>query len=315
MSPQNMMIVDLDAGTDDAHALLMLLAADKRQEIKLMGVTCVNGNTSMKNVCLNVLRILRSVNRLDIPVFCGAVDPLILPNPAAPIVSFPSFHGSDGFGDANLPNPPDINLVKSENAICALNRIVSENPGQLTLVCLGPLTNIALAIKTFPNFLTQVRDVYIMGGNSSGLGNMTPSAEFNFFHDPESAHIVLECAQKPLVILPWEACLNRGISFEWRNKVLGAIESPQMELMNAAEHDIWKDYSEWLPCDALLTAVALHPQAGKGKLCHMSVELSGWKTRGQSVIDSKHGKPNVNLLEEVDLEVLKKLLILAMEKY
>ncbi|XP_046403864.1 uncharacterized protein C1683.06c-like [Ischnura elegans] len=315
MASPKMVMVDVDAGSDDAHALLMLLAADKREEIKLMGVTCVNGNTSLKNVCINVLRILRSVDRLDVPVFSGAADPLILPNPGAPADPFPSFHGSDGFGDADLPPPPDRSLVKSENAICALHRIVSENPGQVTLICVGPLTNIALAVKTYPDFVDKVKEIYIMGGNSSGVGNTTPSAEFNFFHDPEAAHIVLECVKKPVIILPWEACVNRGISLDWRFKVLGAIDSPQMELMNAVEKIIFKDYPEWLPCDALATAVALRPTCGKGKYCHMSVELGGWKTRGQSVIDSKHSKPNVYLLEDVDLEVFKELLFLSMEKY
>ncbi|KAG8228831.1 hypothetical protein J437_LFUL008327 [Ladona fulva] len=302
---QRLIIVDQDAGSDDAHALFLLADADRHQEIKLMGVTCVNGNTSLENVCINALRTLRSINRLDIPVYSGATEPLILPKPAA--MHFNPFHGKDGFGDANLPCPPDPSLIQAENAVSALQRIVADNPGKITLICLGPLTNIALAIKTYPNFSKNLKEVYIMGGNSSGVGNTTPSAEFNFYHDPEAAHIVLECLKCPIFVLPWEPCIKKGIPMEWRMNILGAIDSPQIQLMNAVEHNIWKDHNEWLPCDALLAAYALQPRIGKGKHHHMSVELGGWKTRGQAVIDHGHEKPNVFLLEDIDLDILKDL--------
>lgn len=130
-----------------------------------------------------------------------------------PTTEIHQYHGKDGFGDLIHDSEPDISIIKPDIAALALGRIVTENPGEISVVAIGPLTNIALAVKLFPTFMEDVKEIYIMGGNHLGVGNTVPAAEFNFYVDPEAANIVLENAVKPIYILTWEATLDTNISF------------------------------------------------------------------------------------------------------
>uniref|UniRef100_A0A1B6E0S3 Inosine/uridine-preferring nucleoside hydrolase domain-containing protein n=1 Tax=Clastoptera arizonana TaxID=38151 RepID=A0A1B6E0S3_9HEMI len=206
----SLIIVDTDAGIDDAWALLTLLSHQNKSNLEICGITCVNGNTTVDNVCINVLRTLGAVNRLDIPVFKGAYRPIISPNEYT--VPHCYFHGINGFGDTVFKEEVDLSLIQNENAVIALNRIVNGNKDNITILCLGPLSNIALAIRTFSTFEHNVKGIYFMGGNYQGVGNMSNSAEFNFWADPEAAHIVLESAIKTKIMLPWEACTSLRFS-------------------------------------------------------------------------------------------------------
>ena len=121
------------------------------------------------------------------------------------------FHGHDGFGDTNHDDEPNLKCVQeSEHAVNALVRIVKSNPGEITLVALGPLTNVAMAMRLDSQFASNLKDLYIMGGNTEGKGNITVSAEFNFHSDPEAAFIVLENTRCPTFIASWELCLHKA---------------------------------------------------------------------------------------------------------
>lgn len=311
-------IVDVDAGVDDAVALLLLLSADGQKDIEILGITCSHGNTHVNNVCVNVLRLLKAVGRSDIPVYRGAEGPLIVCNDRN-ANKFEHLHGVDGFGDVEFPYTPSMELIQSENAVPALNRIVSgpDCKGKVSLVCLAPLTNIALTMKTYADFSSNLKDIYVMGGNSTGVGNITSAGEFNFYSDPEAAHIVLTSACCPLYLLPWETCLCVDISMEWRFSILGAIQNCHMELLNAVEKKVWEKshFTTWISCDAILAAVLLYPDIIiKSQKCHATVELHGTHTRGQVVLDHLQVKdPNVHLIEKVDTSVLKKMLLWAAE--
>jgi inosine-uridine nucleoside N-ribohydrolase len=147
------------------------------------------------------------------------------------------------------------------------------------------------------------------------MGNITSCAEFNFYTDPEAAHIVLTSACCPIYLLPWETCLRIDISLAWRFNVLGAIQNSQMNLLNTVEKKVWAKsrFTSWIPCDAILAATLLRPDiVMKSQKCHATVELRGIHTRGQVVIDHlKLKDPNVHLVEEVDTSVLKKMLLWA----
>nr|CAD7402209.1 unnamed protein product [Timema cristinae] len=268
-------IVDLDAGTNDAMALLMLLAADSRSDIRLLGVTCVHGNTTVDNVCINVLRVLGTVGRFDVLVYRGAEEGLIQATPQ----TNHQFHGADGFGEVKFPHTPNLKLLQPEHAVVALNKITS-----------------------YPN-------------HHKGMGNTTSAAEFNFHSDPEAAFIVLNRAQCPITILPWETCVNTKITFDWRFQVLGGIHNPHMDLMNAIERSVYEkaNLSHWMPCDALLSAVVLYAQVTtKCHSCHMTVELHGHFTRGQAIVDHlEENEPNVTVVDQLDVELFKRLLIEA----
>ncbi|XP_076246488.1 inosine-uridine preferring nucleoside hydrolase-like [Calliopsis andreniformis] len=156
-------IIDCDAGVDDALALIILIAAHKKKQIQIKAITCVNGNTTVENVVNNVFRTLNVCQVTDIPVFQGAHAPLLPMQNAND-----QYHGSDGFGDV-YTTKVEINKLQEEHAVCAMHRIVSEDPNKVSIICLGPLTNIALAIKLYPQFVHNVQEFYIMGGNATDI--------------------------------------------------------------------------------------------------------------------------------------------------
>lgn len=303
-------VVDVDAGMDDAWALLMLLKAMDAQLCDIKAITCVNGNTRVDNVVKNVFRVLRTVGKEKlIPVYKGCQDPLL----NAPSKK-PSVHGSDGFGGIFTDNV-DVSLLQSKHAVNALADLIQENPKDIELVFVGPLTNLALAIRMYgPAVVDNIKAMWIMGGNHLAIGNITKSAEFNFYTDPEAAHIVLDSLSCPIHILPWETCTERSlvIPVHWRFEELGAIDNEITRLMNALDHTSYGEgkRSFFRPCDALLTAVFLCPELVEVEgEWHASVELHGRHTRGQLVLDHlKATTSNVRIVERINQELFKKML-------
>lgn len=305
-------IVDVDAGCDDAWALLMLLKAMDAQLCDIKAITCVHGNTGVDNVVKNVLRVLKTVNKeTSIPVFKGCQDPLLIDPPRKP-----SIHGSDGFGDI-FPDDMDMSVVlSSKHAVNAIADLLQENPKEIELIFVGPLTNLALAIRMYGKKVQEnIKGIWIMGGNHLGIGNVTKSAEFNFYSDPESAHIVLDSLDCPIHILPWETCTERNLTIpvQWRFDVLGAIDNQIAKLMNALDEKMYGDGKRkyFRPCDGLLAAVFMCPELVlvDGEW-HATVELHGRHTRGQLVLDHlKASKNNVRIVEKINEELFKKILL------
>ncbi|XP_018369270.1 PREDICTED: inosine-uridine preferring nucleoside hydrolase-like [Trachymyrmex cornetzi] len=316
--PRNI-IVDCDAGIDDALALIVLLASHTTKRLNVKAITCVNGNTKVSNVVRNVFRTLHVCDCTDIPVYRGAYSSL-LDTPNAKETASECYHGSDGFGDI-FTDDPDTSKLQEEHAVCALHRITSEEPGNISVVCLGPLTNIAMAIKLYPEFMNNVKELFVMGGNSSAQGNVTAQAEFNFYADPESVHIVLNSINKPLWLLPWESCLETRITHEWRRDVLGKIDKPCVRMMNIIEDSrrsqAKKHFPYYTMCDAFLAGIVLIPRMAKNVVAwHADIELSGNKTRGQVVLDHLlSNKPNVNLIHCFDSEIFKEILLNAVNTF
>lgn len=203
-------IVDVDVGCDDAWALFALLKAmDCGPHIcNILAITCVSGNTSVENVARNVLRVLKTVKKeRTIPVYCGAAKELIATE------MLDRFHGHDGFQDLEWTDDMDMSIIRKEHAVNRLYELVRERPKEISLLCLGPLTNIALALRMYGDaFHRNIKDVHIMGGNHLGVGNTTKSAEFNFYMDSEAAQIVLDTLTCPITILPWEACMPPNLT-------------------------------------------------------------------------------------------------------
>ncbi|XP_011157223.1 inosine-uridine preferring nucleoside hydrolase [Solenopsis invicta] len=312
-APRNI-IVDCDAGIDDALALIILLAGHTDKRVNIKAITCVNGNTKVDNVVRNVFRTLHTCNCMDIPVYRGAYSPLLI-MPNAKETAEEEYHGTDGFGDAFVDDP-DTSKLQKEHAAFALHRITSEDPDNISVICLGPLTNIAMAMKLYPEFANNVKEFFVMGGNSTAQGNITSQAEFNFYADPESVHIVFNSnSSKPLWLLPWESCLETKVTHEWRSDVLGTIDKPCVHMMNAIEEgrrsQAKKHFPYYTMCDAFLTAIVMVPHVAKNVVAwHADIELSGNRTRGQVVLDHLlSNKPNVNLINSFDSELFKKILL------
>ncbi|XP_064112842.1 inosine-uridine preferring nucleoside hydrolase-like isoform X3 [Macrobrachium nipponense] len=247
-------IIDTDAGLDDALAIFMALAAHKKKQIEVIAITTVQGNTKVENVNNNVLRILETANLLGkIPVFPGASKALVHPWKH---IGEP-FHGLDGFGDAeHSKEPPPLSVLQEEHAAWALTNLAKKYLGKVILIALGPLTNIALAIRLDSTFLSHLADIYVMGGNTSGEGNITMSGEFNFTCDPEAAKVVLEEVSKPIYLTPWEICLYQtGLPYAVRLE-MGSVNTPEAELMNVIEARVnsRRKFTKWITCDQLAMA-------------------------------------------------------------
>ncbi|XP_072383356.1 pyrimidine-specific ribonucleoside hydrolase RihA-like [Diabrotica undecimpunctata] len=297
-------ILDVDVGTDDYMALLHLLHAQNRGEIKIEGIVCTSGNTDLDHVVVNTVRLLELIGRTDIPVFKGARRELIL------LDNIERYHGEDGLGDLYYDSDPDLSIVSKTPAAVAIHDIVDAHPNAVSLICVGPLTNLALSLKLYDDLAAKIKDVWIMGGNYTGVGNVSRAAEFNFHVDPEAAYIALENLKCPIYVLPWETCLLPKIPLEWRFEALGNA-TPELTLLTKAEEIIYKKHNRehWIPCDTFLTFAFTNPDEHivKSSIHHASVELHGDLTRGQVVLDHlKMNQPNVVIIENIDSQLFVK---------
>lgn len=310
------LIIDCDAGIDDAQAILLALS----QDVDVLAITCVAGNVPIDNVCENVLKVLETCERTDIPVYKGASGPLLGDFKG----SASHFHGYDGLGDVeNIPHP-DMSLLKSEHAVNALMRLIHEYPGEITLVPIGPLTNIALACRLDPTICSKLKNIVIMGGNIEAKGNIYVSAEFNFHSDVEAAHVVLNEFTSPMSLVTWEVCLNHAFSWDFFDSYCeqGTKKSHFVKkITNKSSNFYRKKYagmgSGYTSCDPLAMAVAVQPDiVTKETDVYATLEMHGHLTRGQMVVDWRGHlgkKPNVKIVQEVNMEAHKALMMKSLQ--
>jgi len=190
-------LIDTDTASDDAVAILMALAAP---DVRVLALTTVAGNVGLDQATANAL-LTTEIAGADIPVFKGARRPLVRPHEDAHW-----FHGLDGMGDQRFPAPK--RAPEPEHAVDALLRLTRERPG-LTLVTLGPLTNVALALAQDPDFARRVGRCVVMGGAPACEGNVTPAAEYNIWVDPEAARMTFRSGM-PIEMVGWH--VSRGAS-------------------------------------------------------------------------------------------------------
>ena len=186
---KNPVIFDTDPGIDDAFAIHHALY---HPDINLIGMTTVFGNVPVETAAKNA-KILVEMAEQDIPVFQGASGPMV-----APHKGFPTFiHGVDGFGDINLPDPKGT--IEKTFAPQFIIDAVRKQPGEVTIIAVGPLTNLAIALRMDPGIAPLVKQVIIMGGTAKEYGNISAVAEANIFNDPHAADIVFR-ADWPMVM-------------------------------------------------------------------------------------------------------------------
>ena len=179
-SDRRPVILDADPGVDDALAMMLALGSP---ELAVLGICTVSGNVPLDIGTGNALKVLELLDRDDVPVYPGASRPL-----RREAVYATEVHGSGGLGDAALPLP---GRSPSGDAVSFMVETLSDRPGELTLIAVGPLTNLALAEARAPGVLKKAREVCVMGGAVDEPGNITPAAEFNFFVDPDAARQVM----------------------------------------------------------------------------------------------------------------------------
>ncbi|HBM14923.1 MAG TPA: nucleoside hydrolase [Lentisphaeria bacterium] len=202
-------IIDTDPGIDDTMAIMLAL---KSPELELVGLTAIYGNVSCDQSSINALKLLEIAGRRDIPVAKGSNVPLFIePHRYATHV-----HGEDGLGNSNLPVPKG--KVLDISAAEFIVKMVLKNPGEITLVSIGPLTNIALAARIEPGIIKLVKEVVIMGGAATVRGNVTPVAEANIWQDPHAASIVFS-AGWPLTMLGLDVTTKIIQTEEYLNEI------------------------------------------------------------------------------------------------
>ncbi len=279
MSKKIPLLIDTDPGVDDALALLMAFS-DERHDV--IGLTVAAGNVGLDYTVRNALKLCEVAGRQDVPVFAGTPDPLVYPAEDAAHV-----HGRDGFGDVDLPHA--ARKAEAEHAALAILRLSHEHAGELLLVALGPLTNIALALKLDPTLPQRVKRFLVMGGAINGHGNITPVAEFNIAFDPEAAHIVFTSFPH-IEVADWEATIAHGMLHRNVEQWLAAdTDTARFYELISRKTRLWSEDSRgdhWYAADALAMAWALQPDgATLVEQRPLSVELTGARTRGATVVD------------------------------
>ncbi|KAL4422833.1 hypothetical protein ABPG75_009030 [Micractinium tetrahymenae] len=283
--------LDCDVGVDDAQALMLALSAP---EVELVGVSAVHGNVGVTQVGRNIGRILTLCGRPEVPFFLGADEPLV-----APSMDASYFHGEDGLGDRPDAFPPysDVDLQSEPgHAAMHLAAAAQEHEGELTVVATGPLTNIALAAKVDEGFPQRVGRLIVMGG-AEKEGNVTPTAEYNFHCDPESAHVVFRKFREVLLV-SWECTLRHTLPAPWvaawlakptaKARFMAAVMAKSLayeQQRDAALEEGGDPAGGWNACDALAALLAVCNEALlEAEPRHCTVELQGANTRGMSVL-------------------------------
>lgn len=192
-------IIDTDTGSDDAVALIMAL---KSTEVDVMAITTVCGNVPLELATKNALMTVEITKAQRPPVFVGAAKPLM-----RDLVTAVNVHGEDGMGDCNLIHP--TLLPETKHAAEAILDIIENNPGEIEIVTIGPVTNIALAILKAPETMKKVKHIYTMGTSGFGPGNTTPVAEFNVYVDAEAYRIMLNSGI-PTTIIGFDVCIGEA---------------------------------------------------------------------------------------------------------
>ena len=271
------LLIDTDPGVDDALALLMAFADPHH---RLLGLTIAAGNVGLRHTVANALKLCE-VAGVDVPVFPGCPVPLLHAADDAAYV-----HGQDGFGDTGYA--PAAQSAQDEHAALAIIRLAKENPG-LLLVTLGPLTNLALAVRLDPDLPTRIGRLVVMGGAVTGQGNTSIPAEFNIAFDPEAADVVFRAFPR-FELVDWEAVTRHGLRHADVAAWLAAGDERGRfyELISRANRARPADHrgGRWLSADALAMAAALAP-GGVGRAEHrfLAVELEGRHSRGATLVD------------------------------
>ncbi len=206
------LVIDTDTGSDDAIALLMAAA---HPQATIAAVTTVAGNVGLAQATQNAGRTLEVAGQTEIAFFVGCDRPLVRSLETAIDV-----HGSDGLGDTH--QPVTTMVASSEHAAAALVRLASESPGEHTLVALGPLTNIAVALAIDPDLLTRFRSTVIMGGAPDMVGNTSDMAEFNIWVDPEAAARVF-AAPGHRVMVGWNVATSAALVTPEQRQAMGEL--------------------------------------------------------------------------------------------
>ena len=273
-------IIDTDPGQDDAVAILLALASP---ELEILGITTVAGNVPLNLTTKNALIITEMAGREDINVYAGCDSPL-----SRPLITAENVHGATGLDGPELINP--TKKVKEDHAVDFIIKTLRDHtPNTVTLCPLGPLTNIATAFKKAPDIISKVKQVVLMGGAYFEVGNVTPTAEFNIFVDPEAASYVFNLGLD-LVIMPLDVTHKalttpeRIDKFSKLNTKCGTFVAEMTAFFERFDKD--KYGTEGAPLhDPCVIAYLLNPEIFSGRRINVEIETDSELTLGMTVAD------------------------------
>ena len=299
MSPRPI-IIDCDPGQDDAMAILLALGSP--DELEVLAVTAVAGNVPLDLTERNARKVVELAGRPDLPVHRGCDRPLV-----RALVTAEFVHGKTGLDGAELPEPGTA--PAAAHAVDAIIEILRTRPAATVTLCpVGPLTNIATAMRKAPDVVPRIREIVLMGG-AIGEGNITPAAEFNIYVDPHAAEAVFE-AGVPLVMLGLDVTHQALVTPE-RLDAVRALDTP-VSRAAAGLLEFYNLYDQTrrgrigAPLhDPCAIAYLLRPELFTGRPCHVAIETRGDHTLGRTVVDwsRRTGKaPNAMVIDGIDAD-------------
>ena len=274
-------IFDTDPGQDDAVAILAALGSP--DEIDVLGLVAVAGNVPLALGAANARRIAELADRAEIPVFAGSDRPLL-----RRLVTAEHVHGETGLDGSGLP-PPSGKLREGHGADFLVETLLREPSGTVTILALGPLTNVALALLKAPEIAARLGGIVLMGGAYFEVGNITPTAEFNIYVDPEAAKIVF-ASGVPITVLPLD--VTHGMrSTEARIAAFRQLGNRSGQAVAAMlgfseTFDLGKYGWDGAPLhDPCVTAFLLAPEIFEGRSVNIEIETASELCRGMTVVD------------------------------
>ena len=283
-------IIDTDPGQDDAVAILLALASP--EDFDILGIVAVAGNVSLVQNARNALKVVELSGRKDIAVYAGCERPL-----RRTLVTAEHVHGETGLDGPDLPLPK-LRVERAHGVDFIISTLLTHDAGTVTLACLGPLTNIAMALIKAPAIASRIQQIVLMGGGCFEGGNITPAAEFNIYVDPEAADVVMRSGI-PIVMAPLDVTHQMRGTRE-RLAAIKAIGNKAgtavYEMLSFSERfDLEKYESPGAPLhDPCVIAYMIKPELFEGRDCNVAIETSSDLTVGMTVVDywQVTGKPH-----------------------
>ncbi|MDZ4136597.1 MAG: nucleoside hydrolase [Paracoccaceae bacterium] len=299
MTNPRKIIIDTDPGQDDAVAILLALASP--EDLTVLGITAVAGNVPLPLTAKNARIVCELAGKPDTPVFAGCAAPL-----ARKLVTAEHVHGKTGLDGPVMPDP--AMPLQAQHAVdFIIDTLHAERPGSVTLCPLGPLTNIATAFQRAPDIIARVQEIVLMGGAYFEVGNITPTAEFNIYVDPEAADIVFKSGV-PLVVMPLDVT-HKALTTGPRVAAFRALGSEAGRMV--AE---WTDFFERFDKekygsagaplhDPCVIAYLINPALFSGRHINVEIETGSPLTLGMTVADwwrvTKRA-PNALFMNDID---------------
>jgi pyrimidine-specific ribonucleoside hydrolase len=300
------LIIDTDPGVDDAFAIALAAASP---EVDLIGVTTVFGNVSLENTTRNALRLLALLGRDDVPVGVGASRPLIHPHP-----HLSSAHGEDGLSGYADTLPAATRGPDERDAVTLLRDLLDQADRPVTIVPIGPLTNIALLLAAHPGLKPKIGRLVVMGGGVNG-GNITATAEFNVWSDPEAARRVLVEEDVPTTLVPMDLTRRCAVSAEWLAALAGTCEVAKTLVgLTPAYLETYRRFLGWdgmAVHDAVAVAEAVRPGILAATPFPVDVDCSYGPNRGALVVDQRRevdAPKTLGITMDADLDGLRAFL-------